>query len=218
MTVQEFREKWSPLKLLLAIIVLDGNETPKQKRATTRMLHVIFNPEIKQDIYSEELINRFDIFCEKIVKKITAVDAIKRLIHHQYFRTALGLVSGLDESQRLINMEFILKSYSSSRNEYDKFPCINLQDLYEMNFSSDNNREKFFQELFQLYLTYGFLKNALYICKHILRRKITNEELRDLRQRSYLGIEFGDAYRLAGRILINRSINRPDGWTRQLCA
>lgn len=86
MTLNEFKQKWFPFRLLLRIIILDGSETPRQKADTIRLLRIIMNDESTEKTYPEDVIDRFDGFC-KIMKRFTFKESLQKLIN-DYYRTA----------------------------------------------------------------------------------------------------------------------------------
>jgi hypothetical protein len=207
MTLNEFKQKWFPFRLLLRIIILDGSETPRQKADTIRLLRIIMNDESTEKTYPEDVIDRFDGFCKKIMKRFTFKESLQKLISNDYYRTAFTFALGSDAKSRYEHIEIVIKAFSG-KNDYDKFPCISRENLKNMTFSSTDEYDKFFKDLFNCYFDYGYLNNAIMIAEEFQNESLSEEELVVFYQTHYFQPKFGIARRRAGKLIYDKRAGR----------
>lgn len=198
MTAIQFKNKWGRLFCVLPFFILDGKEKLKEKQATLKLLKSITTNEydLGSDIFA-----RFDIFCQKILKGVTMFDIIKKLVDHDRRSDSFQMAFSSDYEDRIEHVTYVVRSYSNKK-DYDTYMCFDLKELEQLDFPSQDEKQNFLIQLINVYIEYGYLRNAVAIKEYFLRGSFTEDELKEFRSRCYLGVLYSDAYRFAGMLIL----------------
>ena len=197
MNIREFKTKWQHLFTPLSLFILDYNENPKDKKIRLQLLGSIIG---NNDDLSEQVLNNFDAFCHKILKGVNAFDVIKKLTKHERWMEAFYNAFRSKHEDRLERLEYVLQAYSKTPG-YDTYICISFEDLESLDFVFDEERDKFLKDLYDIYIKYGYLRNAVALYEHFVHDHLPRAALLEFRKKCCYGIIFPEAYNYAGMLL-----------------